>query len=84
MEEQLGLLGVKTHSTKDSMIVYGGQGLKSQVVSSKKDHRIAMALAVAGLASEGVVTVEDAECADVSFPGFYQQMQKLGAKFKEF
>lgn len=83
MEEMLGRLGVKTDTTKDSMVVYGGKGLKGDVVASQKDHRIAMALAVAGLASEGVVTVEDAECADVSFPGFYQQMKKLGANFQE-
>ncbi|MDO5033499.1 MAG: 3-phosphoshikimate 1-carboxyvinyltransferase [Eubacteriales bacterium] len=82
MEEQLARLGVKTHTTPDSMVVFGGQGLKGQVVASEKDHRIAMALAVAGLAAEGVVTVEDAESADVSFPGFYQQMQNLGANFQ--
>ena len=39
-------------------------------VSSHGDHRIAMALAVAGLASAGEVRIGGAECAAVSFPGF--------------
>jgi 3-phosphoshikimate 1-carboxyvinyltransferase len=43
-------------------------------VSSAFDHRIAMALVAAGLASEGEVVVTDAQCADVSFPGFFSKL----------
>ena len=44
----------------------------SATVDSHGDHRIAMAAAVAALVGSAPVTITDAECADVSFPGFYQ------------
>lgn len=62
----------------ETLIVAGG-GLSGGVVHPEGDHRIAMAMAVAGLASRGAVTVEDAECAEVSFPGFASALRSLGA-----
>ena len=53
--------------------------LQGTTVFSHHDHRIAMALAVAGLAASGTTIVEEVECAAKSFPGFAQLMQKLGA-----
>ncbi len=46
--------------------------LKGSVVDSFGDHRIAMAFAVAGLLAEGETEITGAECADISFPGFYE------------
>jgi 3-phosphoshikimate 1-carboxyvinyltransferase len=48
-------------------------------VDSHGDHRVAMALAVAGLFSDTPGTVEGAECADVSFPAFFALMYRRGA-----
>jgi 3-phosphoshikimate 1-carboxyvinyltransferase len=41
------------------------------------DHRIAMAFAVAALGAEGPTTIRDAECAAVSFPGFFDTLEKV-------
>ncbi|MGZ8625256.1 MAG: 3-phosphoshikimate 1-carboxyvinyltransferase [Actinomycetota bacterium] len=62
----------------DDLIVAGG-GLAGGVVSSGGDHRMAMALVVAGLAARGPVTIEGMEAADVSFPGFVRTLVDLGA-----
>ena len=36
-----------------------------------------MALAVAGLFAEGVTEIEDAECVEISYPGFFDQLEAL-------
>lgn len=46
-------------------------------IETHGDHRIAMAFAVAGLASEGEMVIRDAECAAVSFPTFYKELSRL-------
>ncbi|MEA3377986.1 MAG: 3-phosphoshikimate 1-carboxyvinyltransferase [Chloroflexota bacterium] len=53
--------------------------LQGAVVDSHGDHRIAMALAVAGLVADGETTVKHASCIDDSFPRFVDTMQRLGA-----
>lgn len=78
MEEELGKMGARVRTTADEMVVTGGP-LRGAVVSSHDDHRIAMALICAGLFAEGQTTVLDAECAAVSFTGFFDVMQAAGA-----
>ena len=56
--------------------------MHSGTVDSHNDHRIAMAFAVAGLAAEGPVSITNAECAGVSYPGFFDDFIKLGANFQ--
>lgn len=63
----------------DDLVVAGG-GLSGGLASSNGDHRMAMAFAVAGLAARSPVEVEGAECADVSFPGFFASLRRLGAQ----
>jgi 3-phosphoshikimate 1-carboxyvinyltransferase len=46
-------------------------------IDSRGDHRIAMLGAVAGLVSREGVTIEDAECVAVSFPGFFDLLERL-------
>ncbi|MFC6735163.1 3-phosphoshikimate 1-carboxyvinyltransferase, partial [Halolamina salina] len=48
-------------------------------VDGRGDHRIAMALAVAGLVAEGTTTIAGAEHVDVSFPDFWTVLDGLGA-----
>ena len=48
-------------------------------VLSHGDHRVAMSFAVAGLLARGETTIEGAECADISFPGFFDQLDSLTA-----
>ncbi len=51
--------------------------LKGAKVQSFGDHRIAMAFAVAALFAEGETEIEDAECAAVSFPAFFEILQSV-------
>jgi 3-phosphoshikimate 1-carboxyvinyltransferase len=51
--------------------------LKGAQVDSFGDHRIAMAFAVAGLFANGNTTIKDSECADISFPGFYELLESV-------
>ncbi|MCR9191314.1 MAG: 3-phosphoshikimate 1-carboxyvinyltransferase [Gammaproteobacteria bacterium] len=51
-------------------------------VSSHHDHRIAMALAVAGMAAEGETIIEEIACVDKSYPGFAEALWHLGAKIE--
>lgn len=84
MREELAKLGASCDEGPDWLTIHGtgGRGLHGGVVESHEDHRIAMALAVAGLAIPGSgVTVRGAECCAVSFPGFYDIMDGIGAGF---
>jgi 3-phosphoshikimate 1-carboxyvinyltransferase len=51
--------------------------LKGAVVDSFGDHRIAMAMAVACLLAKGETEIKDAECVDVSFPGFFETLEEI-------
>lgn len=87
MHVELNRLGVDVTEGPDYLEVHGkgGRGMHGAVCESYDDHRIAMALAVCGLAlPEGEsIIVNDAECCSVSFPGFYDTMNSVGACFKE-
>ncbi|MEG1980234.1 MAG: hypothetical protein RR060_05875, partial [Victivallaceae bacterium] len=65
----------------DGMIIHGGT-IHGGTVSSYGDHRIAMALAVAGLIAEEPVIIEDAGACAVTYPNFIRDFQQLGAAFK--
>ncbi|QSW98509.1 3-phosphoshikimate 1-carboxyvinyltransferase [Haloterrigena alkaliphila] len=79
MAEELGKLGVETTEERDSLTVHGGDSrLEGATVSGRDDHRIIMALALAGLVADGETTVEGADHVDVSFPGFFGMLEDLG------
>jgi 3-phosphoshikimate 1-carboxyvinyltransferase len=77
---ELRVLGARIEPRPDGFVVEGPTPLRGGVVDSRGDHRLAMALAVAGLFAQGEVTIENAECVADSFPGFAGFMQSLGAK----
>ncbi len=74
----LGSLGVEVRELADGAIVRGGR-FRSGTVDSHGDHRVAMALAVAGTIADGPVIVRDVEAVDTSFPGFVPLLTDLGA-----
>jgi 3-phosphoshikimate 1-carboxyvinyltransferase len=80
--EQLRLLGVSVTATADGLVVRGTQGrpLGGARVRAGGDHRIAMAFAIAGLASPEGVEIADPECVEVSFPGFFERLAACGAR----
>ncbi len=76
---ELRKMGARIEETPDGFIVEGPTPLKGAVVDSHDDHRLAMALVVAGLIAQGETTVRGTACIDDSFPGFADVMTSLGA-----
>jgi len=74
---QLSKFGAKVTPTDDGMIIEGETSLTGAVIDSHGDHRIGMAMAIAGLAASGETVVENDEAIDVSFPGFAQLLEKV-------
>jgi 3-phosphoshikimate 1-carboxyvinyltransferase len=72
-------LGSQVTETPDGFVIRGGVPVHGNVVESHGDHRLAMALAVAGLVAQDFVTVQGAEILSESFPGFMSVIQALGA-----
>lgn len=74
--EELGKLGADIRERPDGMTIRGGR-LQGAVCSSKGDHRMAMSAAVAGLAAQGQTEILEAECVNISFPGFFNLLNSL-------
>jgi len=74
---ELTRMGAKIEERKDGMLIYGVGRLKGAEVNSWGDHRIAMALAVAGLCAEGNTLIKNTRCIDVSFPGFEEILDEV-------
>ena len=77
MAENLRAMGADVTETEDGMIIHGGRPLHGAVIDSKKDHRIAMTFAVTALAAEGETEILDADCVNISYPGFYSDLARL-------
>ena len=76
---ELHRLGVEIEETQDGFIINGGRELRGGTVASHGDHRLAMALAVAGLAARDPINIEGADIISESFPEFSASLQSLGA-----
>ena len=78
----LNKLGVEVDELPGELRIKGVKRLKGTSLRSYGDHRMAMALAVAGLVARGETVVEGAESIPVSYPNFVEDMRKLGAKIE--
>ena len=76
---ELRKLGADIEPTDDGFVVTGPTPLNGGPVDGLEDHRLAMALAVAGLIAKGSTTVYGADVTADSFPGFETTLQALGA-----
>jgi 3-phosphoshikimate 1-carboxyvinyltransferase len=83
MGAELRLLGAEITETDDGFRITGPQALAGGQVDGHDDHRVAMSLAVAGLASAEGAIVTDALCAADSFPGFAETLSGLGGRLLE-
>jgi 3-phosphoshikimate 1-carboxyvinyltransferase len=84
MATELERLGAAVTEAEDTLTIHGDESrLRGATVSGHDDHRIVMALAVAGLAAEGTTTVEGGDHVDVSFPAFFDVFYDLGAELVE-
>jgi 3-phosphoshikimate 1-carboxyvinyltransferase len=75
---ELSRLGADIEESADGMIVHGGRLLRGARVRSHFDHRLAMTLAVAGLVARGSTLIHNARVAEISYPGFWGEMERLG------
>ncbi len=77
---ELTKLGANVTELPDGLEVRGGHRLHGTACESHGDHRMALALAIAGLGADGTTTVAHAEAVNVSFPGFAEAMVGLGGE----
>jgi len=79
MFEELTALGADVEELPDGMIVRGKR-LKGAHLHGHGDHRVVMALAIAALGAEGETTIDTAEAATVTFPGYNEKHSSCGAR----
>jgi 3-phosphoshikimate 1-carboxyvinyltransferase len=82
LQEEFGKMKIGIDIKEDLMYITGGkpQGGK---VESRDDHRIAMALAITSLGAAGNVYIHDSQCVAKSYPGFYDDLRRLGVTVHE-
>lgn len=80
--ETLNSLGADIEEKADGLVIRGIEKLKGGEVSSFNDHRIAMMAAIAAIVCEKEVTILRAEAVNKSYPGFFDDLRKLGANVK--
>ena len=73
----LTAMGARVESMPDGLVIHGPAELHGGAVDSFGDHRIAMALAVAGLAAEGTTTIAGWDAVATSYPGFERDLEQL-------
>jgi 3-phosphoshikimate 1-carboxyvinyltransferase len=80
--ENLRRMGATVEERPDGLRVEGRRAGKPRgaEIEPHGDHRIAMAFAVAGLAAEGATVIRDADCAGVSYPTFFEDLNRLAER----
>ena len=77
---ELTRLGANIEELEDGMVIHGTGSLKGGHCESHLDHRLAMALGVAGLLAQGETTINGAEDASISYPEFWEHLDLLSGK----
>jgi 3-phosphoshikimate 1-carboxyvinyltransferase len=82
LAENLRRMGAAVEERPDGLRVEGRQAgkLRGAEIEPHGDHRIAMAFAVAGLAAEGATIIRDADCAAVSYPAFFEDLERVAER----
>jgi 3-phosphoshikimate 1-carboxyvinyltransferase len=77
MAQELRKMGAQIQEHPDGLEIHGPQQLIGATISPHTDHRIAMSLAIASLLARGETTLENPECARVSYPEFWTTLDKV-------
>lgn len=80
MAENLAAMGANVTATDDGLIIEGGHPLRGAAIDSHLDHRIAMSFAIAALNADGETRIQGAECVNISYPAFYQDLNRISSK----
>lgn len=83
MSNELRKMGAQVEELADGMIIEGSGRLNGAELMGYEDHRIVMALAVAGLVAEGETVINGSEAASVTYPGFVNDFRNIGADITE-
>ena len=77
--ENFRRMGARAESFPDGITIAGHEAgpLRGAEIDPHGDHRIAMAMAVAGLAAKGETIVHDADCVAISYPEFFDTLDRL-------
>ena len=73
----LQAMGAQVEQTESGWRIPGRQRLHGAEIESYDDHRIAMAFATAALRAEGETIIHHADCVRISYPGFFDDLEKL-------
>ena len=77
MVENLKILGADIEELEDGMIIKGKSKLNGGRITTFKDHRIAMAFSTLNLISDEKIKLDDEDCINVSFPGYFDLIKSL-------
>lgn len=83
MVRELQKLGAQIEETEDGMRIKGPTRLSGGICNSHGDHRVGMAMAIAGLAAKDPVTIQGTEAIQVSFPGFASFLEEIYSSSKK-
>jgi len=75
----LRALGAKVEELEDGLTIQGGAQLTGATVDSFMDHRIAMAMGIAGLIADGHTTITRSKVAEITFPSFWESLHSITA-----
>ena len=75
--QELTRLGANIEEQPDGMVIHGPTPLRGASCHSHGDHRVAMTLGMAGLIAKGETIIEEHQVVDVSYPGFWDDLERL-------
>ncbi len=75
----LKAMGAEVTELDDGLIIRGPTKLHGTEIETFGDHRIAMAFSIAGLLADGTTIINNCECTEISFPGFYSTLEDIYA-----
>lgn len=81
MQKELSRMGADIHETDNGLLIRQSK-LHGANVHGHHDHRVVMALALAGMVAEGETVIDTAEAAQVTYPGFVEDFGAIGANIE--
>lgn len=82
--EQLNSFGATIIEQQNKLIIEGSNSISGGTSNTCSDHRIAMALAIASTCCDNIVSIEDSECINKSYPDFWNHFNLLGGITEEW
>ena len=84
MATELSIMGAEVEESQDQLIIDGDKSsLEGGEVDGRDDHRVVMSLALAGMLAEGETVIDTAKCVEISYPRFFEDMERLGVSVQK-